>query len=168
MTESTTNTITMVTLSKMLTGLDSKQTMPIIRVAHYGTKEDLITKLAHLAEHTYEGEQQRSVLIMMISDGVQGNAEFNITAAVITEIDNLKWLVDVREVMHCLGTQEDAVKKLGDVVTELTNQFNSTVAVITEKDNLKWLMDVREVMHYLGTQEDAVKELWDMITMLTN
>ena len=65
MTESATNTITMVTLSKMLTGLESKQTMPVIRVAHYGTKEDLITKLAHLAEHMYEGEQQRSVLIMM-------------------------------------------------------------------------------------------------------
>ena len=110
MTESATNTITMVTLSKMLTGLDSKQTMPIIRVAHYGTKEDLITKLAHLAEHMYEGEQQRSMLIMMISDGVQGNAEFNITATVITKIDNLKWLVDVREVMHCPGTQEDPVK----------------------------------------------------------
>ena len=112
MTKSATNTVTMATLSKMVTGSDSKPTMPIIRVAHYGTKGDLITNLGHLDEHMYKGEQQRSALIMMISDGMQGNAEFNSTATVITKLDNQQWLRDVSAVMYCHGTQEEAVKEL--------------------------------------------------------
>ena len=46
---------------------------------------------------------------MMISDGMQGDAEFNSTATAI-KMDDLEWLKDVRAVMYCLGTQEDPVK----------------------------------------------------------
>ena len=50
----------------------------------------MITKLNHLTVFMYMEEQHRRVLITMISDGMQGDVKFNITAAVITEIDNLK------------------------------------------------------------------------------
>ena len=46
---------------------------------------------------------------MMISNGMQGDAEFNSTATA-TKMDNPEWLKDVRAVTHCLGTQEDPGK----------------------------------------------------------
>ena len=48
----------------------------------------MINKLNHLTAHMFKGEEGRVVLIIMISDGMQGNAEFNITAAGITTMDN--------------------------------------------------------------------------------
>ena len=97
------------TINELVTGWGSNQTMPTTKVALYQYAH-MINKLNHLTAHMFKGEEGRVVLIIMISDGMQGNAEFNITAAGITMMDNPKKFKDVRAVMSYLGIQADAVK----------------------------------------------------------
>ena len=69
------------TVSELVTGLGSSQTMPTIKVALY-QQVHVVTTLNHLTVQMYKGEPT-----MMISDGMQGDAEYNRTSTVI-KMDN--------------------------------------------------------------------------------